>query len=300
MHSAAWSRAARPSGPGGGRLIAARTATNGAGDCCSNCAAAFAFAASNAEKPARPLAFSPQSLDWRKGSSTRRPTSAKSTSCAFGRSVSASNAKAAAMRLCTGCAQEQPRADSRHFRSPPVGIRGLPSFPNLRRASSILAKAIMPACGTFTSPSSVNARASWIASSASVSSGSCVYPRMSARYRVGFACPRHCSRNAPISKQLYSFLRTSPTAVATGSGPLVLARCRVPSSSSSFASCPDAMVNSIAMAASRTSRGVSALDAFSRRRSTAPALSSEPVQPRCTQRDLSFEHASTTSLELAA
>mmetsp|Transcript_66761 Transcript_66761/g.215152 ORF Transcript_66761/g.215152 Transcript_66761/m.215152 type:complete len:402 (-) Transcript_66761:288-1493(-) len=295
-HSAAWSRARRPSWPGGGRFSEPRMATRGTGDCCSSNVATCTLAARSAAKPARPLALRIASSEARKGSSTLRPTAARSTSAPLGRSESANSVKTAASSACSGLVQLVPRADSRHFSSAAVGMRTLPSLPSRRRVSHMVASAVMPARGTSSSPSSVKTRASWMASSASASSGSCVKPQMSAKCRAALACALQSCRSCGSRMPPRSRLRASSTAGSTGRGPAVLQSCRATaSSSSSPTSCPEAMAKSTASAASRTSTGASSACAFSRRRSRAPALSSEPVALLCMQRPLSFVQASTIS-----
>mmetsp|Transcript_36640 Transcript_36640/g.114049 ORF Transcript_36640/g.114049 Transcript_36640/m.114049 type:complete len:402 (-) Transcript_36640:165-1370(-) len=301
MHSAAWSWAAWPSAPGVGRLSAPRIARKGAGDCCSSCVPALTLEASSAERPASPLDRRQGSSDCRKGSNTRRPTSARSTSAPFGLSESASSVKAAARSPCRGAPTPVPSADSRHLRSAPVGMSGCPCFPRRRRVSHIVARAVTPARETPSPSPSAKTSASWTDSNASASSGSWVKPTIRARYRIPLACPRQHRRRSASCRELPRRLRTSSTPGATGNGSEVEPSCRgASSSSSSLCSRPDAMAKSTASASPRTTAGVSAQVHFSTSSSTAPACSNESVHPLCTQRPLSLVQASTASSAASA
>mmetsp|Transcript_104163 Transcript_104163/g.232663 ORF Transcript_104163/g.232663 Transcript_104163/m.232663 type:complete len:279 (-) Transcript_104163:456-1292(-) len=262
------------------------------------------LAARSAARPARPLPRSTTSSLWRKGSSTFRPRAARSTSCPFGRSSSARSAKTVAKRPLRASAQELvPSADSKHFSSPREGIKGRPSFPRRRRVSHIVARAVTPALGTSFSPPSVKARASWIASRASCSSGSCVKPRRRARYRVALAWPLQRRRKPSTPRRDRKRARAWTAAAATGKGPFAWGggeRPALPASSSSKTSCPEAIATSAASAAAQSSGSLPSAAATSTRASTAPAPNSEVAEPPRTQSARSVPQASRRASRVGA
>mmetsp|Transcript_27350 Transcript_27350/g.63785 ORF Transcript_27350/g.63785 Transcript_27350/m.63785 type:complete len:258 (+) Transcript_27350:1457-2230(+) len=154
------------------------TAIRGTAELCRSLDAILGAASNKTDRPWRPLARSCLSPLCKKGSSTFSASCSKFTSASFGRSSSPSSAKTVARSVLRRSGQEVTfMADSKHWCRSVVATTGFPNLPCLRRVSSSLTSARMPARGASTSsPSSPEAIASLMAVSASTSSGSKTWP----------------------------------------------------------------------------------------------------------------------------